>query len=87
MCGHRVYMCCGAIVSAMRESILGNLGVHVIQFPSGRYGFVGTLPSSLGIPATSAADAMSGRKTKFPSFETRQDAIDHAASQGVTVRS
>jgi hypothetical protein len=67
-------------------SIFGNLGVHVIQFPSGRFGFVGTLPVSLGAPATSAADAMAGRKVKFPVFETKQAALDHATERGVAVQ-
>jgi hypothetical protein len=28
-------------------TILGNLGIHIIQFPSGKFGFVGTVPHTL----------------------------------------
>ena len=67
--------------------MFGNFGVHIIQYPSGRFGFVGSLPSCLGVPATSFADAMAGRTVQFPSFDTRKDAIDHAAKFGVKVQS
>ena len=78
--------------------MFGNLGVHIIQYPTGRFGFVGTLPGILGdiVPATTA-DVMGGRAhehphtgeivtIKFPSFETRDAAIAHATSRGVAVR-
>ena len=78
--------------------MFGNLGVHVIEFPSKRFGFVGTLPAALGtvVPA-STADVMGGRAfrdpgtgeavtVKFPSFETRVEAIEYAELKGVSVR-
>jgi hypothetical protein len=75
-----------------------NLGIHVIEFPSKRFGYVGSLPPALGemVPATTA-DIMGGRAythpttgdvltIKFPSFETRSEAIAHAIAHGFTVR-
>lgn len=68
-----------------------NYGVHVIQFPSGRYGFVGSIPSGLGdeIPATMAA-VMGGRayrnargeivELKFPTFASEAEARSYMKS-------
>lgn len=74
-----------------------NLGTHVIQFPTGRWGFVGSLPIELGtlVPATKA-DILGCRTVgkdgdgkplaaKYPSFETEAEAIKHAESCGVVV--
>lgn len=69
------------------------LGLHVIQFPSGKFGFVGSIPTALGkeIPATEAAvmGCRSHRNAKgelvewkFPVFETADAAHDFAASRG-----
>ena len=61
--------------------MLGHLGLHVIKFPSGRYGYVGSIPRDLGHekPA-SDSDVMGGRSyrnttgeivaTKFPTSAT-----------------
>lgn len=69
------------------------LPLCVIQFPSGRYGYVGSIPTKLGAeaPATEAA-VMGGRahrnadgalvEWKFPSFETEAAARDFAAEKG-----
>lgn len=76
--------------------MFGNLKVHVIDFPTGKFGFVGTLPAVLGtaVPATTA-DVMGGRAftapggeivtLKFPSFDSWEDAVKFAASKGVAV--
>jgi hypothetical protein len=70
-----------------------NYGLHIIQFPSGRYGFVGSIPSTLGteIPASTAA-IMGGRAYRnkqgaiveltFPVFATETEAREFAASKG-----
>ena len=72
-------------------------GLHVIRFPSGRYGFVGSIPKALGteIPANKAA-VMGGRafrnaegeivEIKFPVFETEDAAREFAASRGYAVK-
>jgi hypothetical protein len=75
-----------------------NYGLHIIRFPSGRFGFAGSLPHSLGnlVPATTA-DIMDGRACgtdeeghaltlRFPSFGTREEAVDYAAVRGLTVQ-
>lgn len=74
--------------------MFGNLGLHVIKFPSGRCGFVGSIPVSLGteVPASEAAvmgcrshwnaDRTELLEWKFPSFATEQEARDFAASKG-----
>ncbi len=36
----------------------GTFGLHIIQFPSGRYGFVGTIPAELVIDAPRSFDSM-----------------------------
>ena len=75
-----------------------NLGLHIIKYPTGTYGYVGRCPVELGepVPATKA-DVMGGRSywgkngelltIKWPVFATRQEAIDHAASVGITIES
>lgn len=75
-----------------QNNFIGNLGLHVIQYPTGRFGFVGNVPAALGqhVPATTA-DVTGGRAfevdgqiltIKFPSFDTRDDAIGFAQSLG-----
>ena len=74
-----------------------NLGTHVIQFPTGRWGYVGSLPLQLGtlVPATKS-DILGCRTVgkdadgkplaaKYPSFETKAEAIQHAGNCGVAV--
>ena len=74
--------------------MFGNLGLHVIKFPSGRYGFVGSIPVTLGaeVPASEAAvmgcrshwnaDRTELLEWKFPTFEARA----FAADRGCTLR-
>ncbi len=76
-----------------------NLGLHVIQFPSGRFGYVGKLPVELAqeVPATKS-DVTGGRahwgpdnKTllayKWPTFSTNADAREFAAARGFPIAS
>lgn len=69
---------------------------HLIQFPSGRWGYVGLLPLALGTElAATKSDVLGGRAyrnaagelvaPKFPSFATAAEAIEFAASKGVEV--
>ncbi len=71
-----------------------NLGLHVIRFPSGRWGYVGNVPVSLAtaIPATDAAvfgcrawRAESGAlmEWKFPTFDSCEGAVAFAQSNGL----
>lgn len=69
-----------------------NYGLHITQFPSGRYGFVGTIPVALGneVPADKSA-IMGGRayrntkgeivELKFPTFASEQEARRYMASR------
>lgn len=50
---------------------IGRYGLHVIRFPSGRYGFVGTIPTVL----------CCGPDEKLPVFDTEEAAIAYAASR------
>jgi hypothetical protein len=73
------------------------LGTHIINFPSGRWGFVGSLPLTLGeLAEASTADVMGGRAwrddatgqlvaPRFPSFATEPEARAHAAARGVAL--
>lgn len=71
-----------------------NLGLHVIKFPSSRYGFVGSIPTCLAteIPANTATvmgqrSHWNAGKTallewKFPVFDSEQEAKDFATGKG-----
>lgn len=74
--------------------MLNNLDVHINKFPTGRYGFVGTLPRALGneVPADRAAilgqrwyenDAGDTVMTKFPTFATAREAQKHIRNRGI----
>jgi len=76
--------------------MFGNLGVHVHRFPSGRFGFVGTLPASLGDAVLATRnDVMAGRAfrggdgrimtIKFPTFKTERAALAFARARVVEV--
>ncbi len=76
----------------------GNLGVHIIKFPSGKFGFVGSVPKVLGTPqVANTADIMGGRAyrdnntgesmvVKFPSFNSGAEAVAYAKSKGVSAK-
>lgn len=75
-----------------------NTPCYVIDYPSGRFGFVGMIPAVLGdVVAATRDDIMAGRAftrpsdgatvtLKFPSFESQDAAIAFAADRGVTVK-
>lgn len=70
----------------------GKIGLHVIQFPSGRFGYVGSVPAScckriqadrsaiLGCRAIREGDELVEYRTMV--FETQKEAISHAKSCG-----
>ena len=76
--------------------MISNLGLHVIKFPSGKYGFVGNIPLDMAsmVPASTSA-VMGGRairnedgklvEPKWPVFEYEADAINYAKSFGHSV--
>ena len=71
-----------------------NMSCHVIQFPSGRFGYVGSIPKILGkeVPAKTS-DILGCRAHKnnqgdcvvwnFPVFDSAELALDFAKSRGV----
>jgi hypothetical protein len=71
-----------------------NVSLHIIEFPSGRFGYVGAIPTDLGekVPADRAAilgcrsfrdpETDESMMWKFPSFETVEEAIAHAKDKG-----
>jgi hypothetical protein len=70
-----------------------NLGLHIIKFPVGKWGYVGSIPTVLGtmIPASKAAvmgcrsftnDAGELVEWSFPVFDTEAEAIAFAKSKG-----
>jgi hypothetical protein len=76
--------------------MFGNLGLHIIQFPSGRFGFVGNIPTTLGLEIPASTAAVMGCRThrnaagellewKFPSFNTEAEAREFALSRGCTL--
>jgi hypothetical protein len=76
--------------------MFGNLGLHIIKYPTGRYGYVGRIPTVLAtqVPASTAAvmgqrsfynDAGELVEWKFPVFDTEQEAIAFAKAKGCEV--
>ena len=73
-----------------------NYGLHIIRNPAGTYSYVGTIPTELAtMKPTTRDDVMGGRAFskdgavftwKFPVFNTRQAAIQHAAEHGYHVK-
>jgi hypothetical protein len=75
--------------------MINHAGLYVIEFPSGRFGYVGSIPTALGseVPADRSA-IMGGRAHRdatgqlvewsFPSFATEVEAITYAAERGFT---
>ena len=68
---------------------VGMLGLHITEYPNGKFGFVGSVPVELAyidatpeLLAAAKFGARFGPKTR--TFITRQEAIDFAASQGYT---
>jgi hypothetical protein len=72
------------------------LGLHILQFPNGRWGYVGSIPTDLAtaVPATTAAvlgcrawrcpDTGAAMEWKDPTFDTEGDAIAFAQAKGHT---
>lgn len=68
-------------------------GLHIIQFPSGRYGFVGSIPTALGTEIPASRSAVLGCRAyrnikgdavelKFPTFTTEEEARQFAKAKG-----
>jgi hypothetical protein len=68
---------------------------HAIKFPSGRWGYVGSIPLVLGELVPADRSAVLGCRTirgengpmmfKAKTFETETEARDYATIQGVTL--
>lgn len=72
--------------------MFGNLGLHVIQFPSGKFGYVGSIPAALGYEVPASRAAVMGCRAyrnavgdiveiKFPVFMTETAAHIYAAGR------
>ena len=70
------------------------MSCHVIQFPSGRFGYVGSIPTNLGKEVPATTNDILGCRThknkqgesvvwKFPVFDSAEQALDYAESRGV----
>jgi hypothetical protein len=53
---------------------IGNYGLHVIQVPSGKFSYVGSIPRELMIVTI---DSFGIERYKTPVFETEKAAIDY----------
>lgn len=70
----------------------GKLGLHVIKFPSGKYGYVGSIPvdccrrlkadrsAIMGCRAVREGEELVEYRTMV--FETQKEALDHAFNCG-----
>jgi hypothetical protein len=67
--------------------------LHIIKFPSGKFGYVGSIPATLGKEVPASQAAVMGQRSfynaagdlveiKFPVFETEADAKAFAAEKG-----
>lgn len=76
--------------------MFGKLGLHIIKFPSGRFGYVGSIPTALGTEVPASTAAVMGCRAhynaagdlvewKFPVFDTEAAARDFAKSKGFDV--
>ena len=72
--------------------ITGKLGLHVIKFPSGKFGYVGSVPVEIAYIDGSTQEDINkglvygqrfGAKTRV--FDTMQAAIEYAQSKGYVV--
>ena len=67
----------------------GGLGLHVIQFPSGRFGYVGSVPTEIYF-ADGATEEQIKNAAQFGErfgpkqrvFESEKEAVDFAKSKG-----
>ena len=75
--------------------MFGKLGLHVIKFPSGKFGYVGSVPGELGTEVPASRAAVMGQRSfynaagelvemKFPVFESESEAKAFAKSKGFT---
>lgn len=76
--------------------MFGKLGLHVIKFPSGKYGYVGSVPAALGAEIPASRAAVMGQRSfynaagelceiKFPVFESEAEAKAFAAAKGFAI--
>lgn len=72
------------------------IDLHIIKFPSNRFGYVGVIPTVLAKEVEAAkSDILGGRSHrsdngklmtwKFPSFETEKEARDFAKEKGAII--
>ena len=77
--------------------MFGNLGLHVMQFPSGKWGYRGSVPSILGTEVPATTNDILGCRThrdangkpavwNFPVFETCSAAVEFAKARGCEIR-
>ena len=64
--------------------------LHIIEFPNGRFGYVGQVPTSIGF-VDATPEKLEARKygarfgPRVRTFPTRQDGIDYAQKHGYEV--
>ena len=77
--------------------MFNNLGLHIDHFPSGKYGYIGSIPTALAtVTKADTAAVMGGRAWqddtgalvmwKFPLFDTYAAALEFAQSKGFIVK-
>lgn len=67
--------------------------LSVIEFPNGKFGYVGSVPLVLGSPIPASKSAIMGGRSyvaedgnsyewKFPNFDTQEEALTFARNKG-----
>jgi len=78
--------------------MFGKMGLHVIKFPSGKFGYVGSIPGELGTEVPASRAAVMGQRSfynaagelvemKFPVFDSDEEAKAFAAEKGFPIES
>lgn len=78
--------------------MFGNLGLHVIQYPTKKWGYVGSIPVVLGTQIEASTSAVMGGRAftneegkivewKFPIFDSAEAAKAFAIAKGCEVQS
>lgn len=75
------------------KAVNKGLGLHVMQFPTGKWGFVGSVPAEIYFVDGSTQEQINNARQfgerfgpKRRIFETRAEAVSLAESRGYTVK-
>ncbi len=81
-----------SLAASARAASSGNLGLHVIQYPSGRFGYVGTVPDAIAYEPGATQEQINNGKQfgerfgpKKITFSSQEEATKYAKDRGFDV--